>query len=560
MNTKRQLTIHNSQFTIKILLIIILVLAAVLRLYKLGEYPIHLTNDEAAIGYNAYSILETGRDEHGALLPVIFKSFGDWKPGLYIYLTVPSVAIFGLNEFSIRLPSAILGIIAVFLVFRVSEKLFKNSNIALASALSLAVLPWHIHFSRGAWEANLALTLQIAGIYYFLKSIEKNRNIIISALMFALSLWSYQSAKLASLIILVGLGIFYRKELFKINKKSLIVSFVMGVLLSLPIIISLFSGKAGRLEVMSVFSYTRPLDYINETVFDQEDISDKSPLYLLFHSEQLNLFRGILGRYLNYLSAKFLVFEGDWSNPRHTSEDSGYLLQVSITTFLAGLYVLIKRRYSKEIGFVLFLLFTSQIPAALTRDSAHGVRSLGMIIPITIILGLGIYYLLNFSKRYKYIIITLLTVGYIYSLSLYLDAYFYQDKYFGAKDNFYGYKQAVYKINEIGDKYNKIIFSQSFDQPYIFFLFYNKVEPSLHQKNASYSEGISGDVGFVTKLGNIEFKPVDWYKDRGENDTLIVGYESDFSASDLVSPEFEVSYIRYPNGKPALVFVTRNES
>src|SRR3990170_6052123 len=94
-------------------IILIVLIAAVLRLWKLDNIPPHLTPDEAALGYNAYSILKTGKDEYGEFLPIIFKSFGDYKPGLYVYLTVPFVAFFGLNEYTVRLPSAIFGIIAV---------------------------------------------------------------------------------------------------------------------------------------------------------------------------------------------------------------------------------------------------------------------------------------------------------------------------------------------------------------------------------------------------------------------------------------------------------------
>lgn len=111
-------------------LIAILTLAAVLRLWNLSNVAPHLTQDEASLGYNAYSILKTGKDEYGQLFPVIFKSFGDYKPGLYIYLTVPSVAIFGLNEFAVRLPSALAGIISVYLVFLVSNLLFKEKKLS----------------------------------------------------------------------------------------------------------------------------------------------------------------------------------------------------------------------------------------------------------------------------------------------------------------------------------------------------------------------------------------------------------------------------------------------
>jgi 4-amino-4-deoxy-L-arabinose transferase-like glycosyltransferase len=91
--------------------------AAFLRLWYLGVNPPHLTPDEASLGYNAYSILKTGRDEYGEILPIIFKSFGDYKPGLYVYATVPFVALFGLTEFAVRLPSAIAGVAAVWLLY-----------------------------------------------------------------------------------------------------------------------------------------------------------------------------------------------------------------------------------------------------------------------------------------------------------------------------------------------------------------------------------------------------------------------------------------------------------
>src|SRR3970040_1732828 len=90
-------------------LLLILVLAALLRFYHLGTIPPSLYSDEINQGYNAYSLMLTGRDEHGLFLPVSLRSFGDWKPPLPAYLMIPPIYLFGLNEFSVRLPSAILG-------------------------------------------------------------------------------------------------------------------------------------------------------------------------------------------------------------------------------------------------------------------------------------------------------------------------------------------------------------------------------------------------------------------------------------------------------------------
>ena len=118
-------------------LILILLLAALLRLYRLGYNPPSLHWDETAIGYNAFSIFKTGRDEYGNLLPLIFKSFGDFKPGLYIYLVVPSVALFGLNELAVRLPSAVIGILTVWLVFQLTFLLFKKKPLSLFASLDV---------------------------------------------------------------------------------------------------------------------------------------------------------------------------------------------------------------------------------------------------------------------------------------------------------------------------------------------------------------------------------------------------------------------------------------
>jgi len=184
-------------------LLLILGLALVVRLYKIDVIPPHLTSDEAALGYNAYSVLKTGRDEYGSLFPIIFKSFGDYKPGLYVYFTVPTVGIFGLNEFSVRLVSVLAGVLAVFVLYEIVKRLTQNSNLALIASFVLSLNPWHIFFSRGAWEVNLSLTLTLLGILFFLFSLKKEKWLLVSAIFFGSTFVCYQGAKLSTLIVLV---------------------------------------------------------------------------------------------------------------------------------------------------------------------------------------------------------------------------------------------------------------------------------------------------------------------------------------------------------------------
>ena len=142
-----------------IVVTLILIVAATSRFYKLGAVPTSLNADEAAIGYNAYSILKTGKDEYGRKFPLLFQSFDDFKMPVYIYLTVPSIAIFGLNDFSVRLPSALLGTLTVFVTYLLIEGLFASIPIGVIASFLLAISPWHLQFSRSAYEANIAVFL-----------------------------------------------------------------------------------------------------------------------------------------------------------------------------------------------------------------------------------------------------------------------------------------------------------------------------------------------------------------------------------------------------------------
>ena len=99
-------------------LIIILLIAFILRFWQLGSIPMSLNWDEAAWGYNAYSIGREGRDEFGVSYPYKYiESFGDFKPPVYAYLASIPVKFLGLNEFATRSPSALFGFLTVLLTY-----------------------------------------------------------------------------------------------------------------------------------------------------------------------------------------------------------------------------------------------------------------------------------------------------------------------------------------------------------------------------------------------------------------------------------------------------------
>src|SRR5258708_1006345 len=530
-----------------LVIFLVLFIALFLRLYKIDINPPGLTPDEASLGYNAYSILKTGRDEYGTILPVIFKSFGDYKPGLYVYLAVPAVATFGLNETAVRLPSVIAGVFTVYLLYLVIIELFKNEKLALIGLIIAATNPWLIYFSRGAWEINIALTLTLAGIYFFFKSFKDNKLIILSALFFALTLVDYQGAKLSTGLVLFILLILYWQNLLKFRFKYLTGAFILGLIISLPIILSLFNGQSARLTVFSVFSYRRPTDYL-QAFLNEGNIKKGSIVYDLFYNEPLNFFRGIMGRFFNHFSPRFLFFEGDWANPRHTPPYQGVLVIGDMIFLLVGAITFLKQKATKEITFVWAWLLLATLPAILSRDQVHAVRSFNLSIPLIILIAFGIIYVLeNFRKIFIVLIFGIYSVTYVY----FLDSYFIHQPIHNSAFWQYGYKQMVEKITPIQKNYKNIIVEQSYQQPYIYFLFFTKYDPAKWQKQANLITSSVGDVGVIGKLDNITFRQIDWSKDRGNHGDLIVGDISEIPPLDSNDPkEFKlINEIKFLNNK-----------
>src|SRR3990167_8182432 len=109
-------------------IIAIVLLAAILRFYQLGNIPPSLDWDEVSLAYNAKALLQTGKDEFGNSWPITIRSFNDYKPSLYTYSLIPALAILGESNFAIRFPSAIAGILTVVATYFLVKELFENSK------------------------------------------------------------------------------------------------------------------------------------------------------------------------------------------------------------------------------------------------------------------------------------------------------------------------------------------------------------------------------------------------------------------------------------------------
>lgn len=502
-----------------VILALITFLGLGLRLYHLDSRPLGFTWDEAALGYNAYSLIKTGKDEYGKILPIVFKSFGDYKPGLYVYFSVPIIKIFGLNEFATRLPSAVFGVLTIVVLYLLTRN--------LAAGFLFAINPWSIHFSRGAWEANVFVFLLVLGTHTFLK-----KRYLLTAVLFGLTFWTYQGAKMFTPLLTLLLLFIYRQEL---NIKKLVAPTILGFAILLPILWG-FTTQSGRLKVFSVFSYTRADEVVSNILK-----ADGGRDLFGFHAEIVDQVRGIAQRFLNHLSPKYLFFTGDWSNLRQSTPYYGYFHLPEIITILVGLMVLLRTK-NKQTKLLLGWLFLAIIPSALSRDIISGVRSLPMVIPLTILSGIGL-------SKLKWVLLPVILFFVIY----FSDLYFVHSPFFVAKDWLSGYKPALMAAKQFIDKYDRVVITDVFGQPYIFVLFYYQVDPSKYQVSAKLLENANGDVGEIKTFDKYQFRRIYWPTERGARSTIFIGNESDLPARDM-NPEnlIKIKDVYYPDKTHAL--------
>ena len=594
-----------------LVLFIIIVIASVLRLWKLGDVPISPNWDEVALGYNAYSILETGRDEYGEFLPIILRSFDDYKPALYAYLVIPFIKLFGLTVFAVRFPSAIFGILTVLAsFFLVKEFLLinkKNSSqpsfwqanevnasrisskdwrfwglrhltdpqndyvLPLLSSFLLAISPWHIQFSRIAFEANVGLAFNVFATVFFLLGLRRPWLLLLSALSMGINLYVYQSEKVFMPLLLLTLVIIFRKTLFLLPKKYIIMAGVLGLFISLPIIHYTFTNREAlsRAQDVSILANTTPFleDNVQRLVRDKEK---QDYLGLILDNRRVTYLKTVTASYLSHFDLNWLFIKGDIA--RHHAPSMGLLYLWELPFLMIGIYRLLFGSFPKKIKMFLFSWFLiAPIPASVTSDVPHAVRTLNFLPTFQIFIAIGIVASITtisnikypaFAKAsagrqisnvcIKYIIFSVIFSFLIFNFSYYINQYFVQQNYFHSQYWQYGYKEIVEYLMPIHNKYNKIIVSnkQPLDQSYIFFLFYSKYDPARYLAEGGTKSGVLKETG--NKFSNFEFRKFSYYTEKGDN-MLLVGSSNDFTEIFKT-----IKRVDYPNGEVAIRVVHKD--
>lgn len=539
----------------KFLLIGIIIIAAILRLWQLGSTPPSPDWDEAALGYNAYSVLKTGRDEYGTWFPLSLRSYDDYKPPLYMYLAIPSIALFGLETWAIRLPSALAGILAVLGTFFLVKELFSQKLYRLSTlqtfylptiaSLLLALSPWHIQFSRIAFEANIGVTINIWAIWAFLKGLQQRKMLIVSAFLFGLGLYAYHSERIFVPLLVLLLVWVFRKGLF-LERRSVFFAVVVGVLTVAPLI-AVFVNPTTITRLKGTSSLADQTGLLARSVRKlEEDQRNGNPLGVIFDNRRIVWAKTLVDGYLSHFSFRWLFITGD--NPRHHAPDMGLLYLVELPFLLWGM-IAVGRKGGKlaKILFGWFLL--APVAASPTTELPHAIRTLVFLPVFQVFTAVGILSLYNRYNNYKgyifrFCILMLFTFNFIY----YLHMYFVHMNREVSEYWQFGYKQAVDYVQNEGARYGKVVVSTKLEQPHMFFLYFLKYDPTRYLAEGGTSSGGFAEVR--NKFGRFEFRPIDWGRESKDGQTLYIGTPKEISAANLLT-------INYLDGKEAIRIADR---
>jgi 4-amino-4-deoxy-L-arabinose transferase-like glycosyltransferase len=524
-------------------LILIVLIAGFLRFYHLTTVPPALNSDEVAIGYNAYSILKTGRDEYGLRYPITFRSFDDYKMPVYVYMVTASMKVFGYNDFAVRFPSAMFGMLTVLVTYFFAQNLFsrwdnkQSHRIALIASLLLAISPWSLQFSRAGYEANVAVFFVVTGACLFLLGLKKGWALLLSALIFSLAIWTYLSARIFVPLLVLGLAIVYVKELWK-QKIAAGLSILLAVILLLPII-KLSLSPQGQMRAAGVSAFTNPDDLkksVSRLVLDK---AKGLGIFTVFDNRRVIYAVTFLRGYFSHFDPNFLFL--DKSIDKYRAPDVGLLYLFELPLLLIGLYMLVRKRDSAS-AILFWWILVAPVAAAFTLQLPHPVRTLVFLPALQIVSAVGLITLWEKLRHARIVIILIILLSITYYLHQYYIVFPVED----AKYWYTGRREMTEKINALKGSYDTVYVSDYLDFPYIFYLYYGHIDPMVYMRQGGTVSG-----GFEENrnhVGNVIFRTVDTSLLKPQKKILFVGLPTE------AFTKWIVDTVYYPDGSPAIEF------
>ena len=428
----------------KVIFTLIVFIAVIVRVVLFGEHPGGLNQDEASIGYDAWALMNYGIDRNGFSLPVHLMAWGSGQNVLYAYFSMPFIALFGLNVFSVRIVNLIFSLLTVIAVYFTLKQAVNKRTAFMGMALTAAA-PWNIMLARWGLESNLFPALFMISIWALLKATVNKRFFYLAAVVLALSLYSYGSAYLV--VTLFALSCFV---LFIVKKSvplhTLLIGAAIYAVLSVPIylfaLINVF-----QLEGLQIGALSIPRLYGNRI---------ESQSGSTFESFFTNLYR-------------FFVWQTD-NFERNAFPFYGCYYVISLPFMIAG----IMRSVRKRTGFdfiVLFALICSVLLFGYYNDPNIN-RVNAIYLPLILLTAVGMGSILR-NKRS----IAAVAVSYAICFTGFCFRYFGNDYRESIGKEFYeGLGEAIEKSVELSGG-NTPVSIASPNMPYIYALFYAQTPP-----------------------------------------------------------------------------------
>lgn len=542
------------RYTTLILLTIILAIGTILRFYKISQVPNGLEQDETSLGYNSYSILKTGKDEYGKKFPVYFQAFGEYKLPGYIYGSVIPIKLFGLNEFGVRFLSAATGTLTILLIFLITQELWRGEKrdvCALAAALALALAPWHIHFSRGAFEVVPALFWLVLGLWTYLAALNTKKGwlLFISVIAFFASVYTYNISRLLVFLLVPTLLAIYHTEFGALRRHWKLGSLGLFLLLASVFAVGLIkspgtSATKGTLIFSSNAVQAPLLEF-------RSIINLKSPLIakVFFNRVGLTLWQYLVNL-TNYLSVEFFFTQGS-THGNHGIGTIGQFFIFELPLLIWGVIETWKNQKAAKVLGILTLL--TVMIAALTREAPQATRSFNLLLPLSLLIGAGTITAINWLKsqarltQYATGVLVFILVG--YSLAHYFASYFWRFPVVYAK-NWNSEDKAVSQFVAKQTDYQRIVFDTRTEFPYTSLLFYTQTDPTSFIKSSVRATPDTEGFSPVKQFGRYAFRSLDWDKEAKDKSvtTLYVTSEKFLPADPNLKKQLQiVATFNYPD-------------
>ena len=499
------------------LFLLILLVAILVRFIGLGNLGMGFFRDEAALGYNSWSISQTGQDEFGQFMPVVFRSFEVFFLPLYVYLSAMFMKVLGLSVFSTRLVSALSGVGIVIVSYLLVKTIFpKKKYLPELTALLMSLTPWTLFYSRGAFEGNLGLFLFSTGVYLFFK-----KRLSWSFVLMTLSMYSYQAERLVVPLWLLA-ALYLTRNTWWSGPRNFFKTAWPAIVLGLPLAWIWFS-PAGLHRAVGV------------SLLSSGGVSGVYPTL-----------RKIMAMYTSYFSPRNLFWELDY-NPQRSLIGQSVIFFWLFPGYLYSWWLVTKSNLKKNTPLkLLFIwLLLGPLPAALTSDPFHTYRSLLMSVPLIIFISWGTWELVGKLKgATKTLTLVALSFLLVFSVARTASSYLVVSPTLRSNDWDQVFKPTVKAIEVVSSTSQKIVFDTSFSEPYIQYLFWAKYSPTKVQAvSSSLALDYYGSIEKIrfTKLDNVYFELVDWPTRRGDRGTIFVLPNSKVPPSEFITdPKVEL--------------------